>query len=94
MELNVTRDNVCINETVYDSPLEQSVELDAILPDYCPSIFQVLSCRMTPKVSSCRASGDKVFLEGTAHIRVLYISEENNELHAFEQKMPFSKPWS
>lgn len=91
MELNVTRDNVCINETVYDSPLEQSVELDAILPDYCPSIFQVLSCRMTPKVSSCRASGDKVFLEGTAHIRVLYISEENNELHAFEQKMPFSK---
>ena len=91
MELNMTHENICINETVYDGPLEQSVELDTLLPDYCPPIFKVLCCNMKAAVNSCRVSGDKVLIDATAHIRVLYVAEEGGGVHSLEQKVPFSK---
>ena len=36
MELNLSHENIRINESVYDGTLEQSIEQDYSLPDYYP----------------------------------------------------------
>ena len=38
-----TKKSVCVDEIIFDGQTEQGVELDYVLPDYCPDIFKVLS---------------------------------------------------
>lgn len=91
MDLNVCRENVIVNELIFNGTLEHSVELDYMLPDYCPNIFQVLKSSLTPKVLSARLSGSKLTIDGVAFLRILYVCEENNRMHQIEQKQAFTK---
>ena len=70
MELNLTHEMISINETIFDGMVEQPVELDYTLPDYYPSIFKVLKCRICPKVYSCRTSGDKLVIDGVISLKL------------------------
>ena len=91
MELKLTHETICINEVMFDGTLEQSVELDYLLPDYFPNIFKVLKCRIIPKIVSKSISGDKLVIDGIAYIKVMYAAEETNEIKLAEQKLPFTK---
>ncbi|MCL2013481.1 MAG: DUF3794 domain-containing protein [Oscillospiraceae bacterium] len=97
MELTRSHESICINEVIYDSVLEQPVELDYILPDYNPGIFKILKCRLIPKIVSKRISGDQFVLDGMIFIKILYVAEADSEaektnvIRAIEQKVPFSK---
>lgn len=91
MELKLTHESICINEVVFDEMIEQSVELDCLLPDYCPNIFKVLKCKMVPKITSYKVMGEELVIDGIACIYIVYVSEETNQLKSFLQKMPFSK---
>ena len=52
MELTCKHETICINEVVYDGVMEQSVELDHMLPDYCKNIFKILRCRLMPHITA------------------------------------------
>jgi hypothetical protein len=91
LDLNVCRENITVNELVFNGTLEHSVELDYMLPDYCPNIFQVLKSSLSPKIISTRLSGSKLTIDGIAFIRILYVCEENNRMHQIEQKQAFTK---
>ncbi len=91
MEFCCNHESVWINEVIFDDNLEQSVELEHLLPDYCPSIFKVLKCKLTPKITSERIAGEKLHLNITVGIKVVYVAEESNEIRTVEQKMVFSK---
>ena len=43
MELNLQKQTVSVNETVYDGSVEQPLECDVLLPDYCPDIARIIS---------------------------------------------------
>lgn len=91
MEFNVTHETIRMNETVLDRALEQPIELEYTLPDYYPSIFKLLKCRVTPHIYSSRTANDKLVMDGVAVIHLLYVDEEENQLHSIVQKVPFSK---
>lgn len=91
MELKLTKESIRINEVVYDGCLEQSLELDYLLPDYCPSIFKVLKCKIIPKITSERIGGGKLTIDGVAFIKIIYVSEENHRIRSLCQKQVFSK---
>ena len=91
MEFECAHESVCINEVIFDSNLEQSVELDYLLPDYCPSIFKVLKCKLIPKITSERISDGKLYIDAIVYIKVLYAAENSNEIHNIDQKVIFSK---
>lgn len=91
MELKLTHESICINEVVFDSILEQSVELDYLLPDYCQSIFKVLKCKIVPKITSARIMNSKLLIDGIAYIKVIYVSEECYHIKSVSQKQAFSK---
>ena len=90
MELNLQRQTITINETVFGSRVEQPIECDALLPDYLPDIVKVLKCEATTHVDSSAVSGSRLTIEGMALIHVYYSTEQNQIRHA-EYKVPFDK---
>lgn len=90
MELNLAKQTVTINETVYDGFVEQPIECDALLPDYCPDIVKVLKCMVTPVITSAAVSGDRLIIDGMVTARIYY-SSDTPCIRQSEYKIPFSK---
>lgn len=90
MELNLQRQSITINETAYDGYVEQPIECDALLPDYCPDIVKVLKCAVQTNIGSTAVSGDRLTIEGIAVAHVYYSSEGGGIRHT-EFKIPFAK---
>lgn len=90
MELKLTRQPLFINEPLIDQSVEQPIECDALLPDYCPDIVRILKCAVTPAVTARRASPGKLELEGMAVVTVFYVSTGEGIARG-EYKVPFSR---
>ena len=90
MELKLTRQPLFINEPLIDQSVEQPIECDALLPDYCPDIVRILKCSITPTLVGRRASPGKLELEGMAAITVYYVSTGEGVARG-EYKVPFSR---
>lgn len=90
MALEVSKQTVCVTQPILDSFLEQGVECDMILPDYCPDVVKILKCSVTPVILSAQVSGDRLEAEGSASVRLYYLSEDG-EVRCYEQKYPFEK---
>lgn len=90
MDLKLTRENFTVQKVLLDTVSEQALELDYVLPDYCPEIFKVLSCRIYPSVARRQYSGTKLNYELTALVRVVYVSEDG-EISAVEQTLSYDK---
>lgn len=91
MELQLNKEPVYLNEVIYDGQTEQGVEFDYVLPDYYPDIFKILKCNLTPSISSYRISGTQLFIDGAVLIKILYLAEDNVNIHCVEQKYTYSK---
>ncbi len=83
---------VCVDEVVFDGQTEQGVELDYVLPDYCPDIFKVLSCTLSPAVVSYNASSDgRLNIDGVVFIKVLYTAEGSENVQCIDARYTYSK---
>ena len=84
--------SVCVDETVFDGQTEQGIELDYVLPDYCPDIFKVLSCTLTPGIVSYNVSSDgRLNIDGIVYIKVLYLAENSDNVQCIDQRYTYSK---
>ncbi len=90
MDYKLTRENFTVQDLVLNTSAEQAVELDYVLPDYCPEIFRILSCRILPSVSGRNLSGSKLSYGLSVLIRVCYVSE-SGEISAVEQTLSYEK---
>jgi hypothetical protein len=90
MELNLEKQTITINEVVTNETVEQAIECDAMLPDYCPDISKVLKCSICTHSGSAESNGPRLSIEGIANIRVYYQSE-NDGVRRCEYKVPFTK---
>ncbi|MEG1874890.1 MAG: DUF3794 domain-containing protein [Angelakisella sp.] len=90
MELKLNKQPLFISEMLADTTVEQPLECDALLPDYCPDIVRILKCMVTPTVASRRLNGQRLEIEGMAVIVVLYTSTGEGVQKA-EYKVPFAK---
>lgn len=90
MELKLTRENFTVQKVLLDAVNEQAVELDYVLPDYCPEIFRILSCRIYPSAAKRALNGSKLTYELTALVRVVYASE-GGEISAVEQTLSYER---
>lgn len=90
MEYTLEKKSVPVRETVFDGCLEQPIDLDFTLPDYCPGIEKILKCSVTPKIHSKELSGDRLTVDGVVTVCVLYIDEEKKSLRSCEHSVPYS----
>ncbi|MGN1411942.1 MAG: SPOCS domain-containing protein [Oscillospiraceae bacterium] len=91
MDFKLNKETISINEVVFEGNHEQSVELDCILPDYCPDIFRVIKCVTDTKILSQNVADDRVSYEMAVSIRVLYCSEHECAVRCINQKLNYSR---
>ena len=75
MEYKLSKENYTVAKTLYDGTVQQSAELDYILPDYCPEIFKVLCVKILPGITKRTLSQGKLEYELTALVRLTYLTE-------------------
>ncbi|MCR5121156.1 MAG: DUF3794 domain-containing protein [Ruminococcus sp.] len=80
---------VCVYDAL-DREISQPAEHDFILPDYCPDIFRVLRCSITPAVVSSGVGGGRLSLDMNIIIRVIYRSE-NGTIGCVEHTGQFTR---
>lgn len=90
MELKVTHQGVSVEETVFDQLLEQPIDTEFTLPDYCPDISRVLKCRIIPKITSRSVSGSAVNMDGNCVVSLLY-ADTDGQLRSYDHAVAFSK---
>ena len=90
MEIKLSKESFTTKKVLLNQNSQQSLELDYVLPDYCPEIFKVLSLKIYPSVSKIAVNGTKLGYELTALVRVCYVSEQG-EISAVEQTLNYDK---
>lgn len=91
MEYEINKQNIQMNQLAVNTLVEQSVELDYMLPDYCADVFKVLKVEMKPHILSEHISANKLLIDGVTEIKVIYLGWEGNQMNCIEQKQAFSK---
>lgn len=90
MESVINNRSVYSSKTALDEFFEQKVDIDIILPDYCPAVGRILKCDVKPAVMSKTIDGDKLLLEIQSKSTVIYVDEQNN-IHSVTKTESFSK---
>ena len=86
---NIKRTEYRVSQNVFERNIEQSMDVEMNLPDYCGDIGSVLQCFAFPNITSTVLTGQRLLISGYYMIRVIYLSE--GELFSFEQKTDFEK---
>ena len=90
MELNVSQQEMAVAESLLDGFDERPVDGDFVLPDYLPDIAAVLTCRLEPIVLGSLWNGDRLTVDGTVWVRVLYLDESRARPCTYEVSQPFT----
>lgn len=90
MEFNLLKKSVGVPSAILDTVSEQPVDMDFILPDYCPDVEKILRCKMTPKIYNRSISGGQLQIDGTTVVTVLYVDGQKGCIRACEQTIPFN----
>lgn len=94
MDYSVNKEELSIGETIFDECQEQPVDLDFSLPDYCPDIQRILKCQVYPRITMRNISGDRLEVEGTACVKLLYLDENKQKVRSCEHSSPFSSSFN
>ena len=90
MEQKSLKTELIVNETVFSESVEQPIDADFTLPDYCPEISKILKCRAVSRISSKGINGRTVTVDGCITVTVIYCSEDG-KICSYEYQYPFSK---
>lgn len=85
---NIIKTNYLVNELLCEKNIEQAIDCEINLPDYCGDISRVLQCFAFPNITGSSVMAEKISIEGTTLVRLLYVSE--GEIYSYEQTCPFS----
>lgn len=90
MDYKLSKESFAVSKTVFDGSVQQSLELDYILPDYYPEIFKVVSLRLMPCITKRTIGQNGIDFELSGKVRLIYLSE-SGELSAVEQTLCYGK---
>ena len=85
---NIIKSNYSVNEVLCQKSIEQAIDCEINLPDYCGDISRILECFAFPNITGSSLSAGKIAIEGNTLVRLLYISD--GEIYSYEQSCPFS----
>ena len=94
MSIKLSNMAIPVTSVLYDDFDERPIDVEFLLPDYCPDIAAVLKCTMTPIIQSKQVSGDRVLVDGIAVLRVLYMDEARKCIRSCEFNQNFTSAFS
>lgn len=90
MDYVMNRDSIAVCEPIFDGCAEQPIDIDYTLPDYCPDIQKILKCQSYPKIYTRNISGDRLDIDGSTVVRIMYIDAIKKTIRCCEHSSPFS----
>ncbi|MBQ3968995.1 MAG: DUF3794 domain-containing protein [Clostridia bacterium] len=90
MEYPIKTDGIFVSKVIFEETNEQTVDADFGLPDYCPDIQKILKCQIEPHIDSKNIIGDRIEIEGSSVVKVIYIDAIKTSVRCTEQSYPFS----
>ncbi len=90
MKYDINRDKFSSNKILFEGCKEHSVNLDFNLPDYCPDIKKILKCQIYPQINSKNVVSDRLDIDGTAIVKLIYVDAIKNTIRCTDYKEPFS----
>lgn len=91
MEMKLFSESIATEKIIVDTSVEQAVDCEISLPEYCSDILRILKCQITPGVASTNVSGDRLTISGTSCLRLFYADECNGAVRQFQQLLPFER---
>ncbi len=90
MQQKCLKSDIYINENYLCESVEQAIDVDFTLPDFCPDISKIFKCHAVPRIASKSINGSTVTIDGCVMITILYCDKENR-FCSYEYSFPFSK---
>ena len=90
MDYKLNEKNIAAAFTCLDTVSEQPVDLELILPDYCPDIEKILKCSLTTQIFSRSLTGGQLVVDGVSIVHIMYIDSIKKNIRCCEQTLPFS----
>lgn len=90
MENKVLKTEVYTNSGVWSDSLEQPIDVEFTLPEYCPDIAKIFKCKTVARISSKSLNDKSVTIDGSISITLLYC-DANKNLCSYEYQYPFNK---
>ncbi len=90
MEYSLNKDEIYINDNILDTIVEQPIDIDFTLPDYCKDINKILKCQVKPIIQNRGINSNKLCVEGNVKVRLMYLDEETPIIRTFKYSTPFS----
>ena len=90
MKEKCLKSDVFVNENIFCDSLEQAIDADFTLPDFCPDVSKIFKCNAMPRIVSKSLNGASVTLDGNVTVTILYCDRENR-FCSYEYIYPFSK---
>ncbi len=90
MDISLKHEEYKFLKTVTDNSVEECIEADFSLPEYMPEILRIIKSVAVPKIDSCRLVGERVTVDGTCELRMIYTAEDGC-IYSFTQSRPFTR---
>ena len=90
MDYRLEKESFTVSRKIFDGSVTQQVELDYILPDYYPEIFNILSVRLIPSIERRSLGASRLDFELGVLVKMVYLSE-SGEVSAVEQSLSYGK---
>lgn len=89
MDISLKHEDYKILTTDKEFSLEENIEAEFQLPEYMPEILKVIKVTAEPKVTSCKAVGTRIDVDGICELRVIYTADDGC-IYTFSQGRQFS----
>ena len=88
MEITLEKQTVVTENILSEEVLEQAIDNEIMLPDFCSSVGRILKCLARAKIISKRIVNSVLGVDGNVFLTVFYIDEQG-ALKSFEQTLSF-----
>lgn len=93
MEITLEKQNIVTENILSEEILEQAIDNEIMLPDFCGNMGRILKCRAKGKIISKRIVNSVLNIDGNVFLTVFYI-DENGCLKTFDQTLSFYRELS
>ena len=90
MQQKCLKSDIYINENYFCDSLEQAIDVDFTLPDFCPDVSKIFKCHAVPRIASKSINGNTITIDGNVIITILYCDKDNG-FCSYEHIHHFSK---
>lgn len=90
MENEFRSEKVMLKKEKLSLNIEQLIENDLSLPDYCGDIVKILSCSAQTNIFSASITGDKAVIDGSVLTRIIYV-DAAAKTEIYEMSCPFNR---